>query len=175
MLTPLLAIFFGGPIAVVFTAAGAASLPVIIHLLNRKRFRIVPWAAMRFLLAAQKKNTRRLRVEQLLLLLIRVLIILLILLAMAAVTRWAEEDLWAKVFPDGTILSTPGGRRTHRIIVVDGSMSMGLKTGETTCFERARQLAIRLVKESQRGDGFSVVMMASSPRHITGNTAGPAE
>ena len=59
MLTPLLAIFFGGPIAVVLTAAGAASIPVIIHLLNRKRFRIVPWAAMRFLLAAQKKNTRR--------------------------------------------------------------------------------------------------------------------
>src|SRR5437899_2925651 len=101
MLTPLLAIFFTGPLSVVITAGAAASLPVIIHLLNRKRFRIVPWAAMRFLLAAQKKNTRRLRVEQLLLLLIRIFILLLILLAMAAVTEWAEKKLWAKMFPDG--------------------------------------------------------------------------
>src|SRR5258708_4240456 len=142
MLTPLLAIFFSGPIAVIITAGGAASLPVIIHLLNRKRFRIIPWAAMRFLLAAQKKNTRKLRVEQLLLLVVRVLIVLLSLLGMAAVTKWAEEDLWAKAFPEGTILTTPGARRTHRIIVIDGSMSMGLKVGESNCFERARQLAI---------------------------------
>ena len=37
--------------------AGAVSIPVIIHLLNRRRFKIVTWAAMRFLLAAQKQNT----------------------------------------------------------------------------------------------------------------------
>ncbi len=175
MLTPLLAFFFSGPFTVLVTAAGAASIPLIIHLLNRKRYRIVSWAAMRFLLAAQKKNTRRLRVEHLLLLMVRILIVLLILLAMAAVTKWAE-DIWAKTLPEGTVLTTPGGRRVHRIIVLDGSMSMGLKVGDTTCFERARQLALRLVKESERGDGFSVVLMASSPRTITGGIAiGPAE
>ncbi len=174
MLTPLFAIFFGSPLTVLLTAAGAASIPLIIHLLNRKRYRIVSWAAMRFLLAAQKKNTRRLRIEHLLLLLIRILIVLLILLAMAAVTKWAE-DIWARSLPNGTILTTPGGRRVHRIVVLDGSMSMGLKVGETTCFERARQLAIRLVKESQRGDGFSVILMASSPRPITGSSVGPSE
>ena len=63
MVTSLLAVFFGSPFAVLATAAGAASIPVIIHLLNRKRYRVVNWAAMRFLLAAQKKNTRRLRVR----------------------------------------------------------------------------------------------------------------
>src|SRR5437588_311876 len=137
---PLFAIF-ETPLAALTVIAGSAFLPVIIHLLNRKRFRIVPWAAMRFLLAAQKKNTRRLRVEHLLLLLIRVFIVLLILLAMASVTRWAE-DLWAQALPDGTILSTPGRRRTHRIIVVDGSMSMATTDGETTRIRRALERAL---------------------------------
>jgi len=64
---PLFAIF-ETPLLVGAVAAGAASIPIVIHLLNRRRFRIVQWAAMRFLLAAQKKNTRRMRLEQLLLL-----------------------------------------------------------------------------------------------------------
>src|SRR5262245_56968624 len=71
MPSPLLAFFFSNPFAALVTAAGAVAVPVIIHLLHRKRFRVVPWAAMRFLLAAQKKNTRRLRLEQLLLLILR--------------------------------------------------------------------------------------------------------
>ena len=51
--------------AVAAAAAGAAvSVPIIIHLLNRKRYRIVPWAAMRFLLAAQRKTSRKVRIEQ---------------------------------------------------------------------------------------------------------------
>jgi tetratricopeptide (TPR) repeat protein len=60
-------VLFSTPLAALLVAAGAAAVPIIIHLLNRKRFRVVPWAAMRFLLAAQKRNIRRMRIEQLLL------------------------------------------------------------------------------------------------------------
>jgi hypothetical protein len=173
----LLAFFFSGPFSVLATAAGVVSVPIIIHLLNRKRFRVVGWAAMRFLLAAQKKNSRRLRLEQLLLLLVRAFLVLLLILAMASVTPWAEE-FWAAHLPEGGLLSTPGGRRTHRILVLDGSFSMGLKVGDTTCFEKARAIAERLVQESKdngRGDGFSVVLMAAPPRTIVGGDTGPAE
>ena len=41
------------------------SAPVIIHLINRMRFRRVKWAAMEFLLKAQKRMRRKLK-EQLL-------------------------------------------------------------------------------------------------------------
>jgi hypothetical protein len=75
--------FFGTWALTLGVAAGAASIPIIIHLLNRRRFRIVIWAAMKFLLAAQKQNTRRMRLEQLLLLAVRVLLVLLIVGAMA--------------------------------------------------------------------------------------------
>ena len=41
-----LAVLFTSPLAAVSTLAAAASIPIIIHLLNRRRYRIVEWAAM---------------------------------------------------------------------------------------------------------------------------------
>src|SRR3954462_3183898 len=84
-----LAVLFASPIAALATLAGAASVPVIIHLLNRRRYRVVEWAAMRFLLAARRQNVRRLRVEQLLLLAVRTLLVVLLAAAMCSVMPWA--------------------------------------------------------------------------------------
>jgi hypothetical protein len=67
-------------------AAGLlASIPVIIHLINRMRYRRVRWAAMEFLLAAQKRMKRKMIIEQMLLLASRVL---LVLLAGLLLSRW---------------------------------------------------------------------------------------
>ena len=68
--------FFMNPWTLV---AGAAlvSTPIIIHLINRMRFRRVKWAAMEFLLKAQKKMRRKKILEQLLLLLLRCLLVFL--------------------------------------------------------------------------------------------------
>lgn len=162
---PLFSVLFGSPVTLVGTAAAAASVPIIIHLLNRRRFRIIDWAAMRFLLAAEKKTSRKLRIEQLLLLLIRILILVFIALAMASVVGWAEE-IWGKVLPESFGRSTPSGRRTHKIIVVDGSFSMGAKIGNSTAFENARKMATALVEKSSAGDGFSVILMGDSARRI---------
>src|SRR6516165_9601673 len=56
------------------------SSPIIIHLINRMRFKRLRWAAMEFLLKSQKRNRRRLIIEQLLLLLLRCLLIVLVAL-----------------------------------------------------------------------------------------------
>ncbi len=53
------------------------SSPIIIHLINRMRFRRVRWAAMEFLLKSQKRNRRRLIIEQLILLALRCLLVFL--------------------------------------------------------------------------------------------------
>jgi hypothetical protein len=53
------------------------SSPIIIHLINRMRYKRVRWAAMEFLLKSQKRNRRRLIIEQLILLLLRILLVLL--------------------------------------------------------------------------------------------------
>src|ERR1700716_170685 len=60
-------------------AAGGVlvSSPILIHLINRMRFKRIRWAAMEFLLKSQKRNRRRLIIEQLILLLLRILLVLL--------------------------------------------------------------------------------------------------
>jgi hypothetical protein len=156
---------FEAPLTVLAVAAGAASLPIIIHLLNRRRFRIVTWAAMRFLLAAQRKNTKRMRLEQLILLAVRTLMVLLLVLAMASVMPWSE-DLWFRLFPDSAVRAATSSWRTHKILVLDGSFSMAVATGDTSYFERARAVANQILQESPAGDGFSVVLMAAPPRRI---------
>src|SRR5262249_61927862 len=135
---------------------GAASVPIIIHLLNRRKFREMPWAAMRFLLAALRKNRRRIRIEQWLLLAIRTLILLLVVGAMA--------KPFLEAF--GAVIV---GRRTHRVLVLDASLSMGYQSGDSSRFDQAKALAARLVKDSRQGDAISVVLMGDPPRVVIGN------
>src|SRR5438128_7387751 len=103
----LFALGFGNPL--LLWGLGAAALPIIIHLLNKRKFREERWAAMRFLLAAIRKNQRRIRLEQWLLLAVRTLLVMLVVAAMA------------KPFLE-TFVPVLAGRRTHRVLVLDGSL-----------------------------------------------------
>lgn len=134
----------------------AVGVPLLIHLLFRRRYRVVPWAAIRFLLTAERRRNRRL--EQWLLLVLRVLALGLPLVAMAAATDWAEpwwQHLWPS--PLETVIRTP---RTHHIVVVDGSLSMNAKHASgRTCWEQAQQQALRLLDQAGAGDAFSLIFV----------------
>jgi hypothetical protein len=166
-----LAVLFATPLAALATLAGAASVPVVIHLLNRRRYRVVDWAAMRFLLAARRQNVRRLRIEQLLLLTVRTLLIVLMIAAMCSITPWAEA-VWQRLLPGGGTGVSQVAGRTHKIVVIDGSLSMTLAGDRGSCFDRAKALAAELVRSSAAGDGFSLVLMAGPAQAVI---AGPAE
>ena len=155
---PLLFAWFANPL--MLWGLGAASLPIIIHLLNRRRFREMRWAATRFLLAAIRKNQRRVRLEQWLLLAIRTLLVILVASAMA---RPFLESL-------GAVPLLQGGR-THWVVVLDGSLSMDQTAGDASRFEQAKSLADGLVKSSRQGDLFSVLLMADPPRVVIGAPA----
>ncbi|HWY88470.1 MAG TPA: BatA domain-containing protein, partial [Gemmataceae bacterium] len=162
--------FFGLWETTLLAGAGAVSVPIIIHLLNRRRFKVVTWAAMRFLLAAQKQNTRRMRIEQLVLLCVRTALIALIVFAMASVMPWAE-NVWASIWPDGAgVLATRGGR-THHLLVLDGSLSMNLTSDGKSLFDQARQMALDKVRQASAGDGFSVLLMKDNPVWIVGEVS----
>ena len=68
-----------------FAIAGAlaAAGPVLIHLLNRRRFKTVNWAAMDFLREALERNRKILHIRDLLLLALRMLAVVLVGLALA--------------------------------------------------------------------------------------------
>jgi hypothetical protein len=72
------------------------SSPIIIHLINRMRFRRIRWAAMEFLLKSQKRNRRRLIIEQLLLLLLRISLVLLAGLLLARFSGFSFAGLFQK-------------------------------------------------------------------------------
>jgi hypothetical protein len=134
----------------------AASIPIILHLLNRRRFRETSWAAMQFLLAAIRKNQRRVRIEQWLLLAVRTLLILLVV---AAMSKPFLENY-------GNVIT---GRRTHRVLVLDASLSMGYATAGSNRFDQAKLLAEQLVKDSRQGDAISVILMGEPPRVVIGD------
>ncbi|MBI3412269.1 MAG: VWA domain-containing protein [Planctomycetes bacterium] len=162
--------FFGLWTTTLLAGIGAVSVPIIIHLLNRRRYKIVVWAAMRFLLAAQKQNTRRIRLEQIILLLVRTAIVALVVFAMASVMPWME-NVWAAIWPEGGGKNPMRISRTHHVIVLDGSLSMTLKDEGKSLFDRARQQAASIVKDGLAGDGFSVLLMKDTPVWIVGEAS----
>ncbi|MFH1267758.1 MAG: BatA domain-containing protein, partial [Planctomycetota bacterium] len=135
----------------------AAAAPILIHLWSRRRYRQMDWAAMEYLLSAIRRNRRRLQIEQLLLLLLRTLAIVLVVLAVAE-----------PYFERAGLAFTPG-ERTHRVIVIDGSYSMAYTPTDKSRFQRAKEVAARIVEESPQGDGFTLVVMSAPPRVVVGN------
>src|SRR5947209_13491354 len=95
-----------------YLALGGAlvSAPIIIHLINRMRFKRLRWAAMEFLLKSQKRNRRRLIIEQILLLALRCL---LVVLAALLVLRFVGLSLAGFVAQD-----------SMHVIVIDDTLSM---------------------------------------------------
>jgi hypothetical protein len=130
-----------------------AAIPIVIHLLFRRRFRRVDWAPMHYLKLSIQRNRRRVRIEQLLLLLLRTLLILLLFFFVARpVIHAAGLGKWL------------GGRsRTSQILLLDDSLSMGYREGGRSAFERAKELAVSLLDSVGPKDRFTLVL-ASQPK-----------
>jgi len=154
---PLLAWGLAHPGMLGWLAAAAA--PILIHLWSRRRWRETTWAAMEYLVAALRQSRRRLLIEHWLLLAVRTLIVVLAVLAVA-------EPLL-----ETSGLSAAPGERKHRVLVIDGSFSMGYRAGDKTRFEQAKEIAARMVEESRQGDGFTLVLMSDPPRVVVGKPA----
>lgn len=145
-----------GPALAVGAAVMAVGVPVLIHLLSRQRYQVVPWAAVRFLLAAQKRNRRR--IDRWLLLAARVLGLALPLAGMLAATPWAE-DVWQRIRP-GPPDAVSNAPRTHRILVVDGSLSLTARADAKTRFDTALAQAEQAIRAANPGDGFTLIVLA---------------
>lgn len=153
---------FAVPLIAGAAALGAVGLPVLIHMLSRQRFQVVPWAAVRFLLTAQKKHKRR--IDRWLLLALRMLALLLPLLGMIAATEWAEP-VWQAIRP-GQAQVAANAPRTHHVLVMDCSLSMTADDPGGTRFKRAVGQLEDMVRNANPGDGFTLVSMAGGSQAI---------
>ncbi len=89
------------------------ALPIVIHLVNQRRFQTVPWAAMRFLLEASKMSSGTTKIRQWSILAMRTL-------AIAALILFTARPLTS-----GILAMISAQSNAVAIVIVDRSPSMG--------------------------------------------------
>jgi hypothetical protein len=122
-----------------------ASLPILIHLIGRRRAPTVQFAAFDFLLAVNKRLARRERVRQILLLLMRTLAVIALALAVA---RPTPEQ------PAGAAEAV----NRYLGLVIDASASMRYSLDGRSLLERAKSRAREVVTHLQPGDSVALVI-----------------
>ena len=134
------------------------SAPIIIHLINRIRYKRVEWAAMEFLLEAMKRNKRKLILEQLLLLLLR---IFLVLLTGFLVARFVGETL-----------GRGSGSSGFHYLLLDDSLSMTDRwtepNGETSSFKVAVEETKKIARKLSQANGVQQmrIVLLSDPASV---------
>ena len=130
------------------------SLPVLAHLLSRRKYDVIEWGAMQFLELGQQTR-RRFQLEQLLLLLLRMGLILLVVFALAR--PWVSSRLAAALAPASS---------RDLVIVLDGSASMSWEGREGNPHGRAVQFAHDLLDELQPGDSAALLEVRDLVRPV---------
>lgn len=134
----------------------AAAVPLVIHLLNRPRYRVERWGATMFLRAAVLRRSRRIKLKQWLLLLVRTAVLVLLALAL---TRPADP---ARGGGDD-----PGGDPLTHVLVFDGSYSMRAGELREQAFAKARAAALEIVARMNEGDNALLLWAGNKPRALT--------
>ncbi|HIE27819.1 TPA: VWA domain-containing protein, partial [Candidatus Poribacteria bacterium] len=118
-----------------------ASIPIIIHLLNRERARRVLFSSLRFIKNAHQANVKRHKLKQLILLLMRTLMLAILALAFAR-----------PFFAQDPQIAEKGGRR-NVVIILDNSYSMGYSDN----FSRAKSEAMNVISDLNPQDTAALI------------------
>lgn len=130
----------------------AALLPIAIHLLQRRRPRPHPFAAIELVRRSQRRNVRKLRLRRILLLCARTLLLLAIPLALA---RPSFQD------PAGAVAQSRGPAATA--IVLDASMSMRWQDGKRSLFQIAQEDAREVLAQLSTEEPVTWVVCDGKP------------
>lgn len=131
------------------------SVPLILHLLNKSKFKVENWGAMMFLQSAAKAKAQRIKVQQWLLLLLRILFFILLALALSRPIIQRSE-MGASDQP------------TSHVVVLDASYSMQRNNKEGSLFDQAKSRLLEIVDSMKRGDNMSVIWAGQRPKEIFG-------
>ncbi len=128
------------------------SIPIILHLLKRKR-RPIPWAAMRFLEQAYRKRRRRMTIEQLIMLALRCSLIVLIAAGVGAIMLGQP--------------SSQSGPNTLTIII-DNSIGSALIADGQMSIDAYKQAAIAQLDtlDPAKGDRAALIIGAKPARAL---------
>jgi Aerotolerance regulator N-terminal/von Willebrand factor type A domain len=141
----------------------AASIPVLIHLLNLRKLKRIEFSTLAFLKELQKNKIRKIKLKQWLLLALRVLIILFLVMAFARPT-----------IKGIAIGGTTSAAKTTAVFILDDTFSMSVVDANGSYLNQAKSMILELLKELQEGDDAALVLVSDkSNREIksTGNLA----
>lgn len=129
----------------------AAALPILIHLLNRRRLKRIRFPAVRFILLSQKRISRSYRLRHWLLLALRTFAVIVLALLLAN-----------PIFQTGAGLFAGGGPVTL-VLLLDNSLSMRW-SAEGEGFTQAREAARMMISALNEGDLAAVIPTRASDR-----------
>jgi len=139
---------------ILLAGAAAFMIPLIIHLLNRRRIIHVQWGAMHLLHEVLKQKKRRMQIEQWLLLLTRIAIPIVLALCLARPVLSALSQL-------------PGLGKSSLIVLLDDSFSMRAPTTDgPPAADQARADLGRILADLPRGSDAQIIRMGSTPRPL---------
>jgi len=127
----------------------AASIPVLIHLLNLRKLKKIEFSTLSFLKELQKNKIRKIKIKQWLLLALRVLVILFLVLAFA---RPALEGL--------AIGGTTSAAKTSAVFIIDDTFSMSVVDGRGSYLNQARETVNILLNQLQEGDDAALLRVS---------------
>lgn len=134
-------------LGILTAGAVAVAIPVIIHLLMRRRRQPVMWGAMRFIIEAYRATRRRLLVERWLLLATRCLLVLAIAVALGR--------------PILSTLSAPESRGRTVVILIDDSLTAAVERDGASVLDRHKRAAGALIDALAEGDRVGVVTLGA--------------
>jgi len=127
-------------------------LPILIHLLNRQRYKKIDFPTLRFLHELQKQKMRQVRIRQIVLLILRTLAVIFIVLAIARPVVKSSSGL------------LPGAEaRSTAVLVLDRSASMRTETPDGTRFRQVQTRAQEVLNALQDGDEAQIVWADAEP------------
>ena len=133
-------------------ALGAALLPVLIHLLNRRRPKTIPFSNVAFLQELQQSRMRRMRLRQIVLLILRTLAIAMLALAFARPTLRG--------------VLTGGSGSTAAVLLVDNSFSMGYRTDDGRLLDLAKERSAEALDTFDRDDTVWLFSFSDAPTRL---------
>ncbi len=132
---------------------GLVSIPILIHLLNRRKFRRIDWAAMEFLMDALRKNRRRVQIEQLLLLVLRLAIMALLGLLLARPVLSDRGFEWI----------SGAFRSEEKIFILDDSHSTAHREAGRSVLDRLKDaLTSQIRRLGERGSSDRLTLLRAS-------------
>ncbi len=129
----------------------AAAIPILIHLLNKRKLRTIEFSTLTFLKELQKNKMRKITIRQWILLLLRTLIIIFLVLAFS---RPALKGNF------GTIGSHA---KTSLLIILDNTASMNLHNEKGTYLDQAKEQALQIVSMMEENDDAIILRLSDVP------------